>query len=217
MPEDTAKRSIQTERIFTRDAMSRPLFEEPDDQMLREDPRSGPQGFLIGDPSVTPTRVELAQQFFDAAHLLLETIRRGEWADHRLVNPALYLYRHSLELLVKAILGSERRTHDLALLADELDAAWAALGRVSPPWIIARLKEFAALDPNSTAFRYGENFDPATRQQTAPAASPLYVSVPHLQRAMVSLNAALHGAIPDITGAHPVLYFEDGETGELKD
>lgn len=207
----------QTERIFTRDAMSRPLFEEPGDQMLRGDSRTGPQGFLVGDAAVTPTRVELAQQFFDAAHLLLETIKRGDWADYRLVNPALYLYRHSLELLVKAIVGSDKHTHDLARLADALETAWTASGRPSPPWIINRLKEFAALDPNSTAFRYGENYDPMTKQQTAPAASTRYVSVPHLQRAMLSLNAALRGEMPDIATDHPVLYFGDGERDELED
>lgn len=207
---------VQTERIFTRDAMSRPLFEEPVDQMLREDPRTGPQGFLVGDTSVTPTRVEMAQQFFDAAHLLLETIKRGDWADHRLVNPALYLYRHSLELLLKAILGSDRRTHDLGLLADDLQDGWTAMGRASPPWIIDRLKELAAMDPGSTAFRYGENYNPATKQQVPPAASTRYVSVPHLQRAMMTLNSALRGETPDIAADHPVLYFEDYDRDNLE-
>ena len=71
---------IQTERIFTKDAMSRPLFEEPGDHIVRDDPFSGPQGFMVGDEFI-PTRIEMAQQYFDAAHMLLESIKRGDWED----------------------------------------------------------------------------------------------------------------------------------------
>src|SRR5690242_1517597 len=73
----------QTERVFTREAMSRPLFEEPGDHIVREDPVSGPQGFMVGDEFI-PTRIEMAQQYFDAAHLLLESIKRGDWEDYKL-------------------------------------------------------------------------------------------------------------------------------------
>jgi len=105
MFDSPAEERRQTERIFTREAMSRPLFEEPGDHIVREDPFSGPQGFMIGD-EFTPSRLGMAQQYFDAAHMLLETIKRGEWEDYKLVSPALFLYRHSLELLVKGLLGS---------------------------------------------------------------------------------------------------------------
>lgn len=199
----------QTERVFTREAMSRPLFEEPGDHIVREDPQSGPQGFMVGDEFV-PGRIEMAQQYFDAAHLLLESIKRGEWEDYKLVSPALFLYRHSVELLVKGLLGASPRTHDLSVLADMLDAAFAdRWDRPVPRWIIDRLKEIAAIDPGSTAFRYGENYDPIRKVAVPPVPSAMYVSLPHLQRAMLTLNAALQGAIADVARDHPIRYFEE--------
>lgn len=199
----------QTERVFTREAMSRPLFEEPGDHIVREDPLSGPQGFMVGD-EFTPTRIEMAQQYFDAAHLLLESIKRGDWEDYKLVSPALFLYRHSLELLVKGLLGASPRTHDLSELADRLDAAFVdRWGRSVPAWITARLKEIASIDPGSTAFRYGENYDPSLKATVPPVPSAMYVSLPHLQRAMLTLNAALKGAIAEVAMNHPIRYFEE--------
>lgn len=199
----------QTDRVFTREAMSRPLFEEPGDHIVREDPISGPQGFMVGDEFI-PTRIEMAQQYFDAAHLLLEAIKRGDWEDYKLVSPALYLYRHSLELLVKGILGPAPRTHDLSLLADLLDdASVARWGRKVPAWITARLKEIASIDPGSTAFRYGENYDATLKATVPPVRSAIYVSLPHLQRAMLTLNAALTGVIAEVAMNHPIRYFEE--------
>lgn len=200
---------MQTERIFTKEAMSRPLFEEPGDHIVREDPFSGPQGFIVGDEFI-PTRVEMAQQYFDAAHMLLESIKRGDWEDYKLVNPALFLYRHSLELLVKGLLGRAPRTHNLAALADELGAVYFDRWQKSiPGWIIDRLKEIAAIDPGSTAFRYGESYDPVLKADVPPVPSAMYVSLPHLQRAMLTLNAALQGSIADVARNHPIRYFEE--------
>jgi len=205
---------IQTERIFTKDAMSRPLFEEPGDHIVRDDPFSGPQGFMVGDEFI-PTRIEMAQQYFDAAHMLLESIKRGDWEDYKLVNPALFLYRHSLELLVKGLLGSAPKTHDLAALADELSQAYFdRWQRPVPGWIIERLKEMAAIDPGSTAFRYGENYDRALKADVPPVPSAMYVSLPHLQRAMLTLNAALRGEIAEIARDHPIRYFEERDFGD---
>ena len=199
----------QTERVFTREAMSRPLFEEPGDHIVREDPLSGPQGFMVGDEFI-PTRIEMAQQYFDAAHLLLESIKRGDWEDYKVVSPALFLYRHSLELLVKGLLGASPRTHDLSELADRLDiASVERWGRPVPAWITARLKEIASIDPGSTAFRYGENYDPTLKANVPPVPSAMYVSLPHLQRAMLTLNAALQGAIAEVAMNHPIRYFEE--------
>jgi hypothetical protein len=210
-----ARDDRQTDRIFTREAMSRPLFEEPGDHIVREDPISGPQGFMVGDEFV-PTRTEMAQQYFDAAHLLLESIKRGDWEEYKLVSPALYLYRHSLELLIKGLLGASPRTHDLAELAELLDeASLAQWGRPVPGWITARLKEIAAIDPGSTAFRYGENYDHMNKCYVPTVPSAMYVSLPHLQRAMLTLNAALQGAIADVAMNHPIRYFE--ERGFLDD
>ncbi len=138
--------------------MSRPLFEEPTADIERDDASSGPYGVLIGG-AANPAKAELARQYFEAADLLLETIKqRGESEDYTLANPALFLYRHSLELMLKAIVGTSVKGHSLAALADEFETfVREKFQQQVPNWLTARLREIAAVDPNSTAFRYAEN------------------------------------------------------------
>jgi hypothetical protein len=57
--------------------MLRPLFEEPTAEIEREDPWSGPKGFMLGGWSL-PTRNEMAMQYFDAANLLVQAIKQNE-------------------------------------------------------------------------------------------------------------------------------------------
>ena len=52
----------------------------------------------------------IGQQYFDAAHLLAETIKSGECHDYELANPVLFLYRHFIELFLKAALGHAAKT-----------------------------------------------------------------------------------------------------------
>ena len=75
--------------------------------------------------------------------------------------------------------------------------------------MMQRLKEIAAIDPGSTAFRYGENYDPALKASARPVPSAMYVSLSHLQRAMLTLNAALRGTIPEVAEHHPVRYLDE--------
>jgi hypothetical protein len=83
--------------VVSDEQMHRPLFEEPTPAIERQDALEAPLGFLIGGgANLSPQH--LAQQYFDAASLLTETIRNGDLEDYRLANPVLYLYRHSIEL-----------------------------------------------------------------------------------------------------------------------
>lgn len=95
--------------------MNRPLFEEPTLALERTDASEDMPGFMIGGMANLPFQ-HMGQQYFDAAYLLCETIRNGEWDDYRLANPVLYLYRHSIELFLKAALGNAAKTHNLAEL-----------------------------------------------------------------------------------------------------
>jgi hypothetical protein len=52
---------------------------------------------------------------------------------------------------------------------------------ILPTWVLKRFKEIAAVDSDSTTFRYGERYLPCET----------YVSLPHLRRAMACLNAVL--------------------------
>lgn len=107
--------------IFTEEQMNRPLFEEPIPALERSDPSEGPPGFMVGGMANLAFE-HIGQQYFDAAHLLTETIRSGGCEDYRFANPVLYLYRHSIELLLKAVLGGAAKTHDLAGLTDQFRA-----------------------------------------------------------------------------------------------
>jgi hypothetical protein len=162
------------------EAANRPLFEEPTSACERTDPWSGPKGFMFGGMGL-PTRPykDTAQQYFDAADLLISDIENLRIEDYRLANPIFFLYRHWLELMVKEIAGPVRG-HDLAKLADKLDTYLRANGVALPNWVLRRFKEIAAIDSGSTTFRYGEFIPGET-----------YVSLPHLRRAMAVLNVVL--------------------------
>lgn len=161
------------------EAMTRSLFEEPTEDIEREDPWSGPKGFLVGGMAI-PIKCELGQQYFNAANLLIVSIQRDEIEDYKLVNPILFLYRHSIELTVKGLV--DVWGHDLAALADTFAAAIKnRFGHTVPDWVTARLKEIAAMDPNSTGFRYADGMP----------ADEVHISLDHLQRSMDALNRTL--------------------------
>jgi len=174
--------------VITEEAMTRALFEEPSEASERTDQWSGPQGFMIGGMAL-PTHAELGEQYYDAANIIIEAIKRGDCEDYKLTNPALFLYRHWLELTIKYLIGRGVKGHDLAKLADSFEAKVRKRFEVElPSWVTARLKEIAAIDPGSTAFRYAENYD-RKRKADIPVDGEIYVSLPHLQQVMASLKA----------------------------
>lgn len=166
--------------------VTRPLFEEPSEASERSDPWSGPKGFMIGGMSL-PTKFDLGQEYFDAANTLIEAIRRNEIEDYRVANPVLFLYRHSLEMTLKGMIGIGARGHDLSALADMLEVKYQG---DMPKWVTARLKEIAAIDPNSTAFRYAENRDKQSKRDVR-VDGEIYVSLNHIQALMNVLNSKL--------------------------
>jgi hypothetical protein len=183
--------------IFTEEAMTRPLFQEPTDDIMREDPWTGPRGFMFGGMS-HPSWRDLAQEYFDAGYLLIECIKRNEWEDYKLGNAALFLFRHSIELSVKDLIGTQPDGHDLVTLADELDRVMVNRhGQQVADWIMARIKEVATIDPASTIVRYPNGR--GRKGQAHPlSAGEIYVDLHHLQRAMTTLNAALVGSVAEI-------------------
>jgi hypothetical protein len=185
--------------FFTEDAMTRPIFQEPTPDIEPEDPFSGPKGFMYGGMSQA-TMASLAEEYFDAGDLILDAIKRDDIEDYKLANAALFLFRHAAELILKAGLGQFDRTHDLSRLAD----AFAAFVKKEhnedvPRWIVGRLKELAAIDPGSLAFRYGEYRDPLDNARPS-LNGEVYVDLRHLQAAMKALKAALVPAVGGISG-----------------
>lgn len=183
--------------ILTEEAMTRPLFEELTGDHAREDEWSGPHGFAIGG-MMQANAASLAEEYFTAANELVDGIKEKRIADYRIGNAALFLYRHSCELILKAALPASKRTHDLTGLTESfVEMVKKNYGQDVPAWSVRRMKELAAIDPNSTAFRYG-NYGSPIDAGNAPIEFEAYVSLPHLQAAMLALNAALASAVAEI-------------------
>lgn len=189
------------DEALAREAISRPLFQEPSPEIERTDPWSGPKGFMLGGMAQS-NDASLAEDYFHAAEAIIDAIRRDEIEDYKVANAALFLYRHSCELILKAALPPDvraaKRTHNLGGLADSF-AHWVKErdGRAVPSWIVRRLKELAAIDPSSEAFRYGNYLDPLASGPTA-LSGEVYVDLSHLRRAMTALNTALVSFIWEI-------------------
>jgi hypothetical protein len=124
-----------------------------------------PRGFMIGGMAF-PKEQELGQQYFDAANILVETMKRGDWEDYKLANPELYMYRHSIELTIKSLIAPGLKGHNLAALADRFESTVRQRsGHAVPGWITVRLKRIlkqAALllesaFPGNAVFRRPQN------------------------------------------------------------
>lgn len=179
---------------FTEEQMHRSLFEEPTAELERASPAEGPPGFMIGGMANIALR-HLGQQYYDAAVLLLEAVEHGAAEDSQLAHPVLYLYRHAVELFLKAAMGHGAKSHDLARLAARFKARLkASLNAELPAWISNRIAELAAIDPGSTAFRYSQTWNNVEKKHV-PLGGELHVDAAHLKGAMSALNAALGGYI----------------------
>jgi hypothetical protein len=179
---------------FTEDQMNRPLFEEPTAALERPDHWSEPLGFMVGGLANQKYQ-HLGQQYYNAAYHLVECIKHQDIADYEVANPVLYLYRHSIELFLKAIMLGAAKTHSLDTLADEYRGfIKSEFDAECPDWIIMRMKELGSIDPNSTAFRYNMNYNKITKSD-APVDGEFHVNLHHLQSAMTALNVALVGTI----------------------
>ena len=111
---------------------------------------------------------EIKAKVFAAANELVDAIKEKRIADYQVGNAALFLYRHSCELILKAALPASKRTHDLTGLTDSfVEMVKRKYGQDVPAWIVRRMKELAAIDPNSTAFRYGNYGTPIVSSSSA--------------------------------------------------
>lgn len=183
--------------VFTEETMTRPLFEELTDEHAREDEWSGPHGFALGG-MMQANAASLAEEYFAAANELVDAIKDKRIADYRIGNAALFLYRHSCELILKAAMPDAKRVHDLIALTDRfVMMVKERYGQDVPTWIVRRMKELAAIDPGSTAFRYGAYGTPIDAADQ-PIEFEAYVSLSHLQAAMLALNTALVSAVDEI-------------------
>lgn len=173
--------------------LEQPLFEELSDKHEREDAYGGPYGVMIGGMAL-PTKYDLAVQYLDAADYLVACIRKQEVEDFTLANPILFLYRHSIEMLIKSLLPDERNTHNLAgLIALYQEHVRRKYSCKVPGWILDRIKDIDEVDPGSTAFRYAENRDKKSKD-CVPVDGEIHVYLANIQTVAKALHSALNNA-----------------------
>lgn len=100
----------------------------------------------------------MANQFAMAANLLRDAALNSGTAWFY-VHPLLFLYRHTIELYLKGLVPQPRPTHNLLVMRDSLiEYIKSKYGYdISGGWVAETITEFAAIDPNSTRFRYARN------------------------------------------------------------
>ena len=153
-------------------------------------------GFMFGG-MFKLSRLELSRQYYDAANLLLEAIKKQRIEDYALTNPALFLFRHALELVLKSILeqsveGAPKNEHSLSALLKRVQCfAKDKYQQDVPGWIVSRIDEFAAIDPGSMAFRYGQDRYGGKGSMPTSVPGEVYVGIPHLLRVMEELYTVL--------------------------
>jgi hypothetical protein len=172
---------------FSEEQMHRPIFEAvPEARIALQQTL-----FRFGGDDQLELN-QLAQEYFNAAYSLVELrLHQPHDCVGTVSSPAIFLYRHSVELFLKAIIPADRqeRNHDLV----RLSRTFAELVKAEfladvPDWILERLTELAEADPRSTGFRYHNGGG-------VPCGALVEVDCAHLQASMIALNTALVGVL----------------------
>lgn len=129
----------------------RPLFRTDGFEMIDE---TWTHGAFIGGLAGADGDDGLADNYLMTADLMVERALRDDLV-HVVVLPALFLYRHALELRLKAAVRPERPDHDLDGLVQRLNAMLRDNGTdVLQEQVVERISEIARFDPRADAFRF---------------------------------------------------------------
>lgn len=164
---------------------TKPLFQDPP-----EDVEEDWSGFLIGGMAQTD-EFSLARAYKLAADAVVAKALRSSDLSHEYAYPALFLYRHSIELYLKLVVQPDKRTHGITKLARQFRALVRSKMKLGvPDWVMKQLAEFAAIDPDSQAFRYAS--DLTGKQRLLPG--EYWVSFSHLRKAASALASGFERA-----------------------
>ncbi|MFD1912574.1 HEPN domain-containing protein [Halodurantibacterium flavum] len=130
------------------------LFEDIDERWQRADQWSFPKSISIGWPiDGTPKAEDFRRfsiQYYQASRSICEIVSGNKIEDYVASYPVIYLFRHSVELALKAVVvhqtGSRKAGHDLATLAGMVKGL--------PEWAESWIAELHRLDERSTGLRY---------------------------------------------------------------
>lgn len=124
---------------------------------------SGKMNALIGSYFSNDPRL-LAEGYFEAANILVESLASNP--SNILVYPIVFLYRHYIELALKAVLyefeklgypltKKEKKGHNLTILLEKVnEITRKKLNQQLTDETCNIIREFNLYDPNSETFRY---------------------------------------------------------------
>lgn len=148
-----------------------PVFQDVPEE-IDEDWR---HGVLIGGMACRDLP-QVARAYKTAADELLKQAL-SQFEPHEIDYPIFFMYRHCIEVYLKAMLASPPRTHDLGRLILLLEQQFKT---TIAPWVKERLWDFQRLDQQADLFRYA----------ALPAASELWIDFHHLKLVMDRLTEA---------------------------
>lgn len=149
-----------------------PLFQDPSDEM----DETWQHGVLIGGMACRDLP-EVAKAYKLAADELVKQAL-SKYEPHQLDYPILFLYRHTVEIYLKAALDNPPEHHDLSRLIQLLEAE---SGKKIAGWVRDRLWDFHKIDNMADLFRYA---DP-------PAENELWVDFHQLQTVIDKMAQAI--------------------------
>ena len=149
-----------------------PLFQDPSDEM----DETWQHGTLIGGMACREL-LQVARAYKLAADELLKQAL-SKYEPHELDYPVLFLYRHTVEIYLKAALDVPPQHHDLSQLIQLLEAE---SGKQIAGWVRDRLWDFHKIDNMASLFRYA---DP-------PANGELWIDFHQLQAVIDKLVQAI--------------------------
>ena len=136
-----------SERLIEVARLNSPLFQEPSDEM----DETWQHGTLIGGMACRDLRQVARAYKLAADELLKQALEKYE--PHELDYPVLFLYRHTVEVYLKAALDDPPEHHDLSRLIQLLEAE---SGKKIAPWVKDRLWDFHKIDKMAALFRYAD-------------------------------------------------------------
>jgi DNA-binding transcriptional MerR regulator len=124
-----------------------PLFQDPSDEL----DETWQHGSLIGGMACRDLTQVASAYKLAADELVKQALSKYE--PHELDYPVLFLYRHTVELYLKAALENPPEHHDLSRLIQLLEAE---SGKKFAGWVRDRLWDFHRIDNMAALFHYAD-------------------------------------------------------------
>lgn len=163
------------------------IFEEPPDAVDETWTHGAMLGGMAGydDESLT-------HSYFAAADLVIEQALISGIRGQDIVCPALYLYRHAIELQLKILMRPKKLNHDLTALLNEFAThVQIKYNELLPEWMEKPLRQLAEFDPSSDLFRYGKTRRPEVSRALVNGGE-FWIDLRRLKKTMSSVENAFY-------------------------